>query len=542
MKRLVLLVLLLIVSITGGVSAQSAPDTIIFTWSRNPESLFFDFASTTTASYAMAPIYNGLVGKDIEGNIIPELAESWEVSDDQLTWTFHLREGVLWHDGEPFTAADVKFSYEFPADPTYQGSAYDDSIAGAAEKLAGEATEVSGVQVIDDYTVSFTTNEPIALFLHTTAQRYIVPEHVLGSVPVAELGTSSQIREPVGTGPFRVVSFTPDESIIYQRFDEFWGEPAKVANYIWRIIPDGSVQITELLNGNIDIVPEVPADEFDGLLGVEGITTLQLPGVNTPQLLLNQNQPYFADARARQALFYAIDREGLVAAVAGGRGAVYDTLTHPSLPEFNPNLTPYPYDPARASELLAELGWADEDGDGVLEAHGVEGFEDGTPFSFELGALGNPPLYGASAQVIQQNLQQIGVETTVNIVDFGVFFAEYISATSDYVAGTSGWFNLLFPPQGEFETGYHSEGPNTQFIHWGNAELDELLLQARSTFDDAERNAMYFRIQEIIQEEAPVIYLFRPDTLSAYNSNLVLPEVGALTTLMDTVAQWYWAE
>ena len=123
MKRLVLLVLLLLVSVTGGVSAQSAPDTIIFTWSRNPESLFVDFASTTTASYAMAPIYNGLVGKDIAGNDIPELAESWEVSDDQLTWTFHLREGVLWHDGEPFTADDVKFSFEFPADPAYQGSA-----------------------------------------------------------------------------------------------------------------------------------------------------------------------------------------------------------------------------------------------------------------------------------------------------------------------------------------------------------------------------------------------------------------------------------
>lgn len=542
MKRLVLLVLLLLVSVTGGVAAQSAPDTIIFTWSRNPESLFLDFASTTTASYAMAPIYNGLVGKDTAGNDIPELAESWEVSEDQLTWTFHLREGVLWHDGEPFTADDVKFSYEFPADPAYQGSAFDDSIAGAAEKLAGEATEISGIQVIDDYTISFTTNEPIALFLGTTAQRYIVPEHVLGSVPVAELGTSSQIREPIGTGPFRVVSFTPDESIIYARFDEYWGETAKVANYIWRIIPDGSVQITELLNGNIDIVPEVPADEFDLMETTEGITALQLPGVNTPQLLLNQNQPFFADARARQALFYAIDREGLVAAVAGGRGSIYDTLTHPSLPEFNAELTPYPYDPARASELLAELGWADEDGDGTLEAHGVEGFEDGTPFVFELGAPANPPLYGAVAQVVQQNLLQIGVQANVNLIDFGVFFSEYLSATSDYVAGVSGWFNLLFPPQGEFETGYESSGPNTQFIHWSNEEVDQLLLQARSTFDPSERNPLYFRIQEIIQQEAPVIYLLRPDTLSAYNSNLVLPEVGALTTLMDTVAQWYWAE
>src|SRR5262245_12495176 len=107
MKRTAILVLLLVLTVAAiGVSAQAAPDTIVLSWSRNPESLFLDYASTTTASYAMAPIYNGLAGKDTSGNVIPELAESWEVSDDQLTWTFHLRDGVTWHDGEPFTADD----------------------------------------------------------------------------------------------------------------------------------------------------------------------------------------------------------------------------------------------------------------------------------------------------------------------------------------------------------------------------------------------------------------------------------------------------
>jgi peptide/nickel transport system substrate-binding protein len=542
MKRTLILVLLLLLTVSAvGVSAQAAPDTIIFTWSRNPESLFTDYASTATASYAMAPIYNGLVGKDAAGNLVPELAESWEVSDDQLTWTFHLRQGVTWHDGEAFTADDVKFTYEFPSDPAYTGSAYDDSIAGAAEKQAGEATETSGIQVIDDHTISFTTTQPIALFLNTTAQRYIVPEHVLGDVPVADLGTSSQIRQPIGTGAYKVVSFTPDQSIVYERYDGYWGEPAKVKNYIWRIIPEGAVQITELLSGTLDIVPEVPADEFANLETTDGISTLQLPGTNTPQILLNENQPFFADARARQALYFAIDRPGLLAALADGRGAIYDTLTHPSLPEFNANLTAYPYDPAQATALLAEIGWTDEDGDGTLEAHGVEGFEDGTPFSFELGAPARPP-YDAAAQVIQQNLQQIGVQATVNIVDFGVFFSEYLSGTSDYVAGVSGWFNLIFPPQSEFEAGYHTDGPNTQYTHYSNAEVADLLIQARSTFDETERNGLYSRIQEIIQEEAPVIYLYRPDSLSAYNSKLVLPEVGSLTALLDTVPQWYWSE
>lgn len=542
MKRIVLLVLMLVLMVVSfGVSAQAVPDTIVLTWSRNPDGLFADFATTVTASYAMAPIYNGLAGKDGSGNVIPELAESWDVSDDQLTWTFHLRQGVLWHDGEPFTADDVKFTFEFPADPNYQGSAYDSSILGAAEKKAGEATEVAGIQVIDDHTVSFTTTEPVALFLQTTAQRFIVAQHVLGDIPVADLGTSSQIRQPIGTGPYRVVSYTPDESIIYEAFDGFWGEAPKVRNYIWRIVPDPSVQITELLNGNLDIVPEVLADEFASLQATDGITALQLPGVNTPQLLMNENQPYFADARVRRAMYYAIDRQGLVDAIAAGLGKVFDTVTHPSLPEFNANLTTTLYDPEQAKALLAEAGWTDEDGDGKLESHGVAGLDDGTPFSFELGAPANPPLYGQVAQVVQQNLQQIGIEANINLVDFGVFFSTYLSGTSDYVMGVSGWFNLVFPPQAEYEANLVSTGPNTQYTHFNNPELDELVAEAATTFDDAARNALYARVQEIVQEQAPIIFLFRPDTLSAYNSKLVVPEVGALSALMDSVSQWYWA-
>lgn len=543
MKRTLILVLLLLLTVSAiGVSAQAAPDTIILSWSRNPESLFFDFASTTTASYAMAPIYNGLVGKDTTGQIIPELAESWEVSDDQLTWTFHLRDGVTWHDGEPFTAADVAFSYEFPSDPAFAGSSYNSSIAGAAEKQAGSATTTSGINMIDDHTISITTVEPQALFLDTTAQRYIVPEHVFEGVAIADYGTSPQIRQPIGTGPYKVVSFTPDQAIVYEAYDGYWGEPAKTKNYIWQIIPDGSVQITNLLNGTLDIVPEVPADEFGDLETTDGVTALQLPGVNTPQLLLNEHQPYFADARVRRALFFAINRPGLVDAIAGGRGNVYDTLTHPSLPEFNADLGVTPYDPEQAKALLAEAGWTDEDGDGILEAHGVEGLDDGTPFVFELGAPANPPLYGAAAQVIQQDLAAIGITANLNLVDFGVFFSEYLSGTSDYVAGVSGWFNLLFPPQGEFETGYASDGPNTQYTHYSNAEVDALLAEAATTFDAEARNTLYDQIQVLIRDDAPVTYLFRPDTLSAYNSKLVLPEVGALTTLMDTVSQWYWSE
>lgn len=542
MKRIkFVFVLLAILLLAVTVQAQSQPDSFVLTWSRQPDGLFLDYAATSTASYAASAIYNSLVANDLDGNLVGELAESWEVSEDQLTWTFNLREGVLWHDGAPFTAADVKFSYEFPADPEYTGSGFNANIKGATEKQNGEADEVEGVQVIDDYTIAITTVEPYALFLDTIAQRYIVPEHILGDIPVAELGSSDQVRSPIGTGPYRLIEWRPDELLTFERFEDYWGEPAKIKNYFWRVIPDRSVQITELLNGAVDVVPEVMPDEFPDLQENPNITTLQLPGVNTPQILMNQNNPIFQDVRVRKAIAYAIDRQAINAAVAGGLGGVYDSLIHPSLPQYNPNLTLIPYDPEMARALLDEAGWRDEDGDGIREAHDVAGVEDGTPFNIEFGSFAFSP-YSDSAQIIQQYLKEVGIETTLNLVDFNIYFSEYITATSDYAMAMSGWFNFVTPVHNEFFASYVSTAPNTQWVHWVNPEVDELVSEAAVTFDPEERNAIYHRIQEIVQEEVPYVYVFRPDNLIAYNARLNIPEIGSLTALFNSIPEWEWTE
>lgn len=544
MKRIALLLLLtaLFLSLPLAASAQALPDTVVLAFTRQPDSLFSDYAATATASYALQVVYNSLVAPDADGNIVGELAESWEVSEDQLTWTFKLREDVKWHDGEPFTAADVKFTYEYSADPAYTGSGFDATILGAEAKRSGEADSLEGVQVIDDYTVSITTTEPNALFLQTTAQRYIMPQHVLADVPVAEFGSSSQARQPIGTGPYRVVEWKQDESIEYEAFDDFFGGRARISKYIWRIIPDASVQITELLNGNIDIMPEVPADDFATLEGEENVTTLRLPGVNMVTIVVNTTTPFFADKRVRQAVSYAIDRQSIVDVVGGGLGTDVRSQVHPSLPEYNVDLPGYPRDVERAKALLAEVGWTDEDGDGIVEAHGVEGLDDGTPFSIEFGTLGQP-LYNLPAQVIQQNLRDVGIEINLNVVDFNIYFSEYLTTENpDFVIGMSGWFNLLFPPQSELAGNYASYGSGSYRAGWSSEEVDELLRQAPTVFDAAERNAIYNRVQEILHDELPWIYLVRLDNLAAYNANLVVPEVKNLNQLFGSVQDWTWSE
>jgi peptide/nickel transport system substrate-binding protein len=540
MKRIAALLLLILLLLPLTVSAQAQPDTVVLAFSRQPDSLLIDYAITSTAGFAMQVLYNSLVTEGPDGKV-GELAESWEVSEDQLTWTFNLRQDVTWHDGTPFTAADVAFTFTFPASPDYGGALAPVSLAlkGAQAYHDGEADSIEGIQVIDDYTIALTTEEPSALFLDIQGERYILPAHLLESVPVAELPNSPQARAPIGTGPYRLVEWRTDEALIYTRYDGYFGEPANITNYIWRIIPDQSVQITELLSGGVDIVPETLPDDFVTLEGDPSVTLLQLPGVNFTMLQFNMTKPFFQDVRVRQAINHAVDRDAIIAAVGGGFGIPVTQIVHPSLPEYNPNLQGFAFDAEQARTLLAEAGWTDDDGDGVVESHGVEGLEDGTPFEVELGTF-DRPLYSNTVQIVQQNLADVGIKVNIFVSDFNTYFSEYLTSTSDYEMAISGWFAFEQIPQGELQTNFgRDEALN--FAHWPSTdEFEQIIADAPTEFDPAARQELYWRAAEIIEENAVWAHLTRLDNLISYNANLQVPEVASLTELFASVPEWSW--
>lgn len=543
MRKLLLVLLLLFSTLALSLTtyAQAEPDTVVLAFSRQPDSLFIDYAITSTAGFAMQVIYNSLVTPGPDGTYVGELAESWEVSDDQLTWTFHLRSDVKWHDGEPLTAEDVRYSYTYAADAEYTGALAPVVMAlkGAQAYKDGAADHIEGINVIDDYTVAFTTDQPNALFLDIQGQRYIMPSHLLKDIPVIDLASSPQAHQPIGTGPYRVVEWKTDEAIIYERFDDYFGEKAKIKNYIWKIIPEKSVHVTELLGGTVDIVPEVLADDFPSLQGDDTVETLQIPGVNFTLIELNGLKPFFSDVRVRQALNYAIDKQAIINAVGGGFGTAVTNIVHPSLPEFNPNLAGYPYNLEKAKALLAEAGWTDDDGDGIVESHGVAGLDDGTPFSFELGTLNFSP-YDLSAQIVQQAWKAVGVEAILNVVEFNIYFSEYLTGESDYEAGISGWFNFEQTPQGELETNF-GQNQALNWSHWsGTSEFEEIIANAPAEFDVQKRIEMYWRAEELVEAGAPWINLTRLDNLISYNNKLFVPEIGSLTQLFASVPQWEW--
>lgn len=539
MKQIVALLLVFLLALPLTSTAQEN-DTVVVLWPSQPDSLFPDFAVTATAGYVIINLYSTLVTTDLQGNLVGDLATGWEVSEDQLTWTFSLRDDVVWHDGAPLTAADVKFSYEIASDAAYTGSYYFADIAGAAEKRDGSADEVTGVQIIDDYTVAITTTAPNALVLDTIAQRYILPAHALADVPVADLASSAQATVPIGTGPYRLVEWRVDEALIFEAFPEYHGGSANIPNYIWKVVPEVATHYTELVTGAADISTSVPADDFSGIQSEPGISTLQMPGVNMTLVMFNTSSPFFSDVRTRQAMAFAVDRESMIA-VGGGSGGLVTNQLHPSVPEHNADIVPYPYDPAQAAALLEEAGWRDENGDGIRESYGIEGLEDGTPFSVELGTWSNP-LYNLPAQIIQQNLKDVGVEVAVNVVDFNVYFAEYLTATNNpnFQFGMSGWFNFSVPTytdiSGNFPTG---SGSHARTL-WSNARVDELVPAIPTIFDTSERNAAYYEVQAIVHEEVPFLYLTRLDNLVAFDSNLALPEITNLRNLFKSIPQWSW--
>lgn len=539
MLRILLLLLVLTLALPLGVGAQD--DTVVVLWPTQPDSLFADFAATATAGYVMTNVYSRLVTPDLTGAIVGDLASGWEVSDDQLTWTFTLRDNATWHDGTPVTAADVKFTFEMSADPDYTGGYFDASVAGTAAKQSGEADEVSGVQVIDDRTVSLSTEEPNALVLDTIAQRWIMPSHILGDIPVADLASSAQATLPVGSGPYRVVEWRTDEAIILEAFPDYHGQVANIANYIWKVVPEISTHYTELVTGAADISTSIRAEDFAGIQEEPGIATLQFPGVNLTSMIFNTTSPYFSDVRVRQAVAYALDRDSMIA-VGGGAGTLTVSQVHPSMPEYNSEIAPYPYDADTAASLLEEAGWTDADGDGIRESQGVEGLEDGTPFSVALGTWTNP-LYSLPAQIIQQNLGDVGISVEINVVDFNVYFSEYLTAANnpDFQFGMSGWFNLILPAHSDLALNFVEGSGGYLRSLWADDRVTELLTAAPTIFDDAERYAAYHEVQATVHEALPFLYLSRLDNLIAYDENLVLPAIGNLRDVFSSIPQWSWA-
>lgn len=476
--------------------------------------------SSGTADSIMAKVlFNGLCRYDTETyEPVPSLAESWEPSSDGLTWTFHLRHDVKWHDGTAFTAEDVKFSADTFLSDGFRGKRYIGNV---------ESTEV-----VDDYTVVFHMSQPFPAFTTYLVSRFmIVPKHLLEGTDVKN-NTDFNLHNPVGTGAYKMVEYIPGEMIILEaNKDYFFGAP-KIDRVIFKIVADANTQIAQMKTGELDLVELEPYD-VQTLENDENIEIYSFQNSKWWALHLNNNFPLFSDTAVRRAMAHAIDRELIIDTVFKG----YATeATGPFIPNmkwaYNSDIQPYTYDPELAKSMLAEAGWEDHDNDGILD-------KDGQKFSFKIQVMSGYTTDLQLSTLLQQEFKDIGMDVEMEMYEYSAWMTE----VRDVRYGENmcqAWVSFMTPepePDGNFAY-FHSMNAESgsNFTAYINPEADALLEAGRYGLTQEERQEAYYKLQEILHEDVARDFLVYPQTIVAANSRVKGLQLASLYMYME---QWY---
>ena len=469
----------------------------------------------TTSSRVNAFLYNSLTQRSLEdGSATPDLAESWDVSEDGLTFTFYLRQDVTWHDGEPFTAEDVKFTYETILNEEVNSPRRSDQ----AELLTPEQ-----IVVLDDYTIQFQLSQLDVTWLDEKTFPGIIPQHILGEMTAEELNAAEfNTQSPIGTGPFMFREWVKDDHVaLVKNPNYFEGEPNADFWYL-KVVENQTVSYAQLQTGEVDY---------------GGVTTALWEDANKQENLVCKGYPYygfnfyvtnmdpektplFLDVRTRRALLHALDRQAIVDSIVMGLGEVAHSTIPPLSWAHNPDNEPrYDYDVEKAVELLEEAGWKDEDGDGVREAHGVMGVEDGTPLTFEIHTNAGNVEREQLIVAMQQYWNEIGVGAETAFIEWNALLAE-LTETFDFDVIMVGFsWGSADPDQ---KTMYHTDsyGAGFNMNKYSNPELDEIIDAGLLAVDREERIRLSYEMQRIVAEDAggPILY-FRM-TLVCWNKRL----------------------
>ncbi|MBU0758836.1 MAG: peptide-binding protein [Candidatus Omnitrophica bacterium] len=467
-------------------------DTIVVGSIGEPRTLVPILASDSSSGTICGMIFNGLLKYDKDLHLTGDLAESWSVSDDGLEIIFYLRKGVMWHDGEPFTAKDVKFTYERLID------------SGIRTPYAGDFIMVKDFQVIDEHTVKVVYGEPFSPGLSSWTMN-IMPEHLLKS---EDLNNTSFSRMPVGTGPYIFKSWQTGEKIeLVSNHDYFEGRPY-IGRYIYRVIPDQATLFLELRAEGVDFSSLTPLQfkrQTQSKFFEKNFRKFHYPSFGYTYMGYNLKDPRFRDMRVRQAINYAVDKDEIVRGVLLELGR---PATGPFIPEswaYNKDIKPARFDPDRAHQLLKEAGWSDKDGDGILE-------KDGGKFSFTVITNQGNEQRRMTAEIIQRRLKGVGIDMKIKIIEWSTFVSEFIDKRR-FDAVLLGWGLSLDPDMYDIWHSSKTKEGEFNFVGYSNSEVDRLLLEGRRTFDRDERTRVYHRVHEILYEEQPYLFLYVPDSL-----------------------------
>jgi peptide/nickel transport system substrate-binding protein len=509
LKRLSVILLIVLISAVAGMSCEkktSAPaHAVSLSGSEEPAygdaliegtigepSVLIPMLAGDSASHSVASlIFNGLVKYDTDLTIIGDLAEYWDISMDGLIITFHLKKGVKWTDGVEFTADDVMFGFRTIIDEKTPTPYKEDFL------------QVKKAEIVDRYTFRVIYEKPFAPALSSWGNLVVLPKHLLEGKDITK---SDLTRNPVGMGPYRLTKWISGQELsLNANRDYFEGQPF-IDRYIYRIIPDPATMFLELQSGGIDMMGLTPIQftkQTDTDFFRKNFRKFRYPAFSYTHMAFNLRHPWFSDIRVRQAIAYAIDKEEIVDVVLFGIGSPATGPYVPNTWPYNPNVKKYEYNPEKAKELLRDAGWVDTDGDGVLD-------KEGRPFTFTIRTNMGNTLRKNTATIIQWRLAKIGIKVEIEALEWATFVNEFIDKRRFEVV-ILGWSIGLDPDQYDIWHSSKTKEKEFNFVSYSNPEVDALLEKGRRTFDIEERKHAYFRIQEILAEEVPYIFLYVPD-------------------------------
>ena len=519
---------MIVVQVRGGTYVEGLAGSPRY---MNP--LFSHFSDVDRDLCAL--IFEGMTMVNERNEIVPLLAERWETAEDGLTYTFYLRDSVRWQDGEPFTADDVVFTISLLQNPDFPGF-----------HPYSELWRSVAVEKVDTYAVRFTLSEPYAPFLDYTTIG-IVPQHVLADVPVVELDRHPFNYSPVGTGLFKVKELTPDHVLLETNpYHRQWGET--MLDYVEFKFYDSYEHVFAAYEaGEVMGMGRIPIEDLDRARANPNLQILsaRLSGYGLIFLNLNHpDRPFFQDRRVRQALLYALDRQGIIDQALGGQGVVIHSPIMSHSWAYNPEIKKYAHALGRARSLLEEAGYSLPDPNqvtfGEIDPEDAKVRVKGEQqLAFTL-LIDHAPEHVALAHVIAEQWAQVGVRADVRATDISDLALNYLQPRK-FDAVLLEWPSQLDPDPYPMWHETQIEGSGQNYSGFVNRDASEAIEVARQLTDLGERTRLYYQFQDIFAEEVPAILLYQPVHVYGVDRQVRNVQIAPLFSPAErfrTIAQW----
>jgi peptide/nickel transport system substrate-binding protein len=528
----ILLAFVCAVSIVGVQPVSAAKKSVIVGMTQEPVNFNpLLYVNSGTEEVPEACMFDALWDVNEKGEFVPNLAvkvptlENGGISQDGTVWKIELKKDVKWHDGTPFTAKDVEFTYQTIINPK------------VAIRSRSGFDLISQFKIIDDYNVEIHLSKPFVPFAWAWQKMHIVPAHILSKE--ADLNTAPFNTQPIGTGPYKLVKRVAGSHMVYTRnMDYHRGAPA-IETVIHKFVPDQTVAYTQFKTGEIDVfgLHGVPPVRFEEARKLPGKDALETPAPWVEFIYFNCGKPQFKEKVVRQALYYAVDKEKWIKDIYYGLPPRTLSYLHPNHWAYNQNLKDPGYNLEKAAAMLEDAGWK-QGADGIREKNGVK-------LQFTMSTTAGSKAREQAEAMIQANWKEIGVAMEIKNMPASVVWGEY-TTQSQFDTLMVGWEPTVGMDP-DYTARCHSKqipakyGTGSNYVQYENPELDKLLEEGVLISDMQKRKAVYGKIQEILHEDVPFAPIFAYMFMYGKNSALKGYQINPyVTDITWNIQDWSW--